>query len=298
MRRLLPSILATTVATALAATLAPHTALADAQGTAPKLVVDDTPMFIVGKAISLSEGSSAGEPAFPDWTTVPVAQKWRATAPEGIHHYEADIIDDDWFETTWTNIGLSTRSDYTTSDYNGDYGGGGYSHQWHIKAVDNNGDEATKLQRSWEMKVIQEDGGSPSYWPVGDIAYSGTWGTSNCECFSGGGWEYDYGTDVGTYHIPQTRFTKVKAAAVTYKATFERGDHFGIVMPMSSSRGKASIVINGAVVATVDTYSKTTKNRMVMWQKWMPAGVHTIKVVNLATAGHPRIDIDAFLHNG
>jgi hypothetical protein len=69
-------------------------------------------------------------------------------------------------------------------------------------------------------------------------------------------------------------------------------------MPKSANRGSASVVVDGKAVATVNTHSVTTVNRVVVWQKWMPAGIHSIKVVNLATPGHPRVDIDAFLHNG
>lgn len=69
-------------------------------------------------------------------------------------------------------------------------------------------------------------------------------------------------------------------------------------MPKSAKRGSASIVVDGKAVATVNTRSATTVNRVVVWQKWMPAGRHSIKVVNLVTPGHPRVDIDAFLRNG
>jgi hypothetical protein len=55
---------------------------------------------------------------------------------------------------------------------------------------------------------------------------------------------------------------------------------------------------DGKAIAIVNTHSATTVNRVVVWQKWMPAGTHSIKVVNLATPGHQRIDIDAFLRNG
>ena len=50
-------------------------------------------------------------------------------------------------------------------------------------------------------------------------------------------------------------------------------------------------------VTTVDTYASINTNRIVMWDKGLlRTGDHTIKVVNLATSGRPRIDIDAYIH--
>jgi hypothetical protein len=52
----------------------------------------------------------------------------------------------------------------------------------------------------------------------------------------------------------------------------------------------------GANVTTVDSYASTNTNRVVMWDKGL-LGIadHTIKVVNLGSAGRPRIDVDAYL---
>jgi hypothetical protein len=46
----------------------------------------------------------------------------------------------------------------------------------------------------------------------------------------------------------------------------------------------------------VDTCAAANTNRVVMWDKGLLGTAnHTIKVVNLATAGRPRIDIDVYL---
>jgi len=50
---------------------------------------------------------------------------------------------------------------------------------------------------------------------------------------------------------------------------------------------------------TVDTYSKTPINRTIVYQVALPGtATHTGKIVNLATAGHPRIDLDATINGG
>jgi len=50
---------------------------------------------------------------------------------------------------------------------------------------------------------------------------------------------------------------------------------------------------------TVDTYSKTPINRTIVYQVALPGtATHTGKIVNLATAGHPRINLDATINGG
>ena len=45
----------------------------------------------------------------------------------------------------------------------------------------------------------------------------------------------------------------------------------------------------------MDTYARSTRHRVLVWEGLFPPGPHTLRVVNLATPGHPRIDLDAVL---
>lgn len=59
-------------------------------------------------------------------------------------------------------------------------------------------------------------------------------------------------------------------------------------------RGSANVYIDGVYSQTVSTYSSVTRYRRVVWQhRFGSSGGHTITIVNLATPGHPRIDVDA-----
>ncbi|HSS68137.1 MAG TPA: hypothetical protein VLK34_06260, partial [Nocardioidaceae bacterium] len=70
----------------------------------------------------------------------------------------------------------------------------------------------------------------------------------------------------------------------------------GLVMAKAPDRGKAAIFVDGVRVATVDTHAASKVNRTVVWRQTMAGNTgHTVKVVNLATAGRTRIDIDAFV---
>jgi hypothetical protein len=40
--------------------------------------------------------------------------------------------------------------------------------------------------------------------------------------------------------------------------------------------------------------ASTSWRRIMFTRSWATSGPHTIRIVNLATSGHPRIDVDAF----
>ena len=62
-------------------------------------------------------------------------------------------------------------------------------------------------------------------------------------------------------------------------------------MAKGPDRGQAQVWLDGRKVATINTYSATKANRTVVWRANLAPGSHTIRVVNLATAGHPHIDM-------
>ena len=49
-------------------------------------------------------------------------------------------------------------------------------------------------------------------------------------------------------------------------------------------------------MAGVNLYTSSKTYRTVVFAKWWPTnGTHTIKIVARGTAGHPMIDVDAFV---
>jgi hypothetical protein len=67
-------------------------------------------------------------------------------------------------------------------------------------------------------------------------------------------------------------------------------------MAKGPDRGQADIYLNGELVRTVNTYSASGSNRVIMANiPTDPNLQNTITVVNRATSGHARIDVDAFL---
>jgi len=84
---------------------------------------------------------------------------------------------------------------------------------------------------------------------------------------------------------------------MTFTRTYEKGDHVAVVMALGPNRGRASIRIDGAWFMNVDTFASVNTNRVVVFQRRMPAGTHTLTILNQATPGRPRIDVDAVMTN-
>lgn len=110
----------------------------------------------------------------------------------------------------------------------------------------------------------------------GLVNYTGKWGLGHFAGFADGG----------------THFTSMPGAAASFVVD---GGGVALVMEKAANRGSAKVYVDGVLKGTVDTYSATTKHRQVAWSGMVPIGRHFITIVNSATPGHPRIDLDAIL---
>jgi hypothetical protein len=65
----------------------------------------------------------------------------------------------------------------------------------------------------------------------------------------------------------------------------------------ASGSGQAAVYLDGVKVATVDLRSSTALYRNAIWVRtWSATARHTLKVVNLATAGRPAITTDGIVY--
>ncbi|HET7660432.1 MAG TPA: N-acetylmuramoyl-L-alanine amidase [Oryzihumus sp.] len=88
--------------------------------------------------------------------------------------------------------------------------------------------------------------------------------------------------------------TSALNASLTWKFT---GRSVAWVVSRASSSGQAAIYVDGVKVATVDLRSSTTLYRNAIWTRtWSTSATHTVKVVNLATAGRPTITTDGIVY--
>ena len=118
------------------------------------------------------------------------------------------------------------------------------------------------------------------------ITYSGRWSVSHCACASGG----------------TTHWTTARNASVSFR-TVQPFDNSGVdlalVMSKAPNRGSAAVYIDGVRRGTLNTYATTAINGTIAYQILLPgSATHLVRIVNLATAGHPRIDLDATINGG
>jgi len=88
------------------------------------------------------------------------------------------------------------------------------------------------------------------------------------------------------------RYTTTQGATATLK--LYAAYNVGLVFETGPTRGSARIYVDGVLLQTVNTHASRVGYRQLLVKTGWPAfGVHTVQIVNLASAGHPRIDLDA-----
>ena len=117
----------------------------------------------------------------------------------------------------------------------------------------------------------------PQDTPSTAVVYAGTWTAVRSVNYSGG----------------HGRASSTALDSVTYTFT---GRNIAWVAPRSKGRGSATILVDGLVVGTVNLQStKLTFRRVVFTRSFGAVGPHTIQILVLGTAGHPRVDLDALV---
>jgi hypothetical protein len=134
-------------------------------------------------------------------------------------------------------------------------------------------------QNTCTVAMAADHGVAPIFEPgvlyqQGSATYTGTWHSSSCQCYSGGTDEYS--TQAG--------------ATATFHFT---GDDVCLFGPVSAARGSYDVYIDGTLRDTDTEYSVAAQNSNFLVGFDLTAGKHTLKIVNMATRGHPRVDVDA-----
>lgn len=109
------------------------------------------------------------------------------------------------------------------------------------------------------------------------IGYHGTWASATNRYASGG----------------SLRYTTTRGAYVTYSFS---GMGFSWVSYRGPNRGSATVYVDGLYRGTVNLYaSRYVARQVVFAMNWSTNASHTVKIVAQGTAGHPRVDVDAFV---
>jgi hypothetical protein len=138
--------------------------------------------------------------------------------------------------------------------------------RYRVRAVDRNGEAGEWRSSTWMVPTALSDSSSA-------ISYGGTWSFVN----------------YSSYLNKRAHWTKARSATATY--TFD-GASVAWAGPVGPTRGKARVIVDGRLVATVDTYRATFKARDVLWAATLKEGRHTLRIQVLGTAGRPTVAVD------
>jgi hypothetical protein len=147
----------------------------------------------------------------------------------------------------------------------------GAAHRFRVRAQDSDG--------SWSDWAVTGTSLTPSM--VSDrstaVTYGGTW------------LRYANGSSTDGWVTSSSQ----TGARARYRFT---GRSVAVLAATSSTRGKASIYIDGVYHATVDLYSSTPAYKKVVYVgNWAVAGTHTIELRVSGTSGRPTVSLDGFL---
>jgi hypothetical protein len=137
----------------------------------------------------------------------------------------------------------------------------------------------------------------PSYTIAVDCGHG-----DNSTNLTSAGFQENAASYTGTWHSTSfagawggtARYTTAASASATFHCSSCQA--LAWVTDEDSAHGSAKVYIDGVLKATINTRSSSTLNRVVAYKfEWASDGAHTLKIVNVATSGHPRTTVDGFL---
>jgi hypothetical protein len=252
-------------------------AQADRFDTTPPTLTFGKPAFVVGNVLAASPDPT--DDYYPFTGGIAQQLTWSATDNVGVSSYDLWVTGSGFEPGPILQFTQDTQYLTTADDYNGDFGCGSCLRTGYLVTARDSNFNATTRWSPMFPEVTQEN--NATIYGTGQITYTGSWSTGNCACFLQG----------------HTARTSAANARATFTRTYDQGDHLAFVMAEGPGRGRATIRVDGVFIAMIDTFATTNTNRIVVFTRTMPAGVHTVSITNLATAGRARIDLDAVLAN-
>jgi hypothetical protein len=127
-------------------------------------------------------------------------------------------------------------------------------------------------------------------------------GPSSSTSFTSAGFQEGSATYTGSW--PSTSFAGAWGGTAKYSTAASASAIFACascnaiawVTDEDSQHGSAKVYVDGVLKTTVNTNTASTRNRVIAYTfAWASDGAHTLKILNAATAGHPRVTVDGFL---
>jgi hypothetical protein len=212
--------------------------------------------------ISLGPTSSLYAVSHPGTTTVPVRTRWAACDPDGLGSYrlQRKVNGGSWSTVSLSSATATAIKQALTK---------GTSYRYRLRATDQLGAVSGYVYGP-SFKPIMTDQDSSA------VTWSGTWHTVSLS-----------GTYGGT-----TRYSGSAGASASFTFT---GSSIAWVSYRGPNRGSATVYVDGTYVTTVNLNASSNSSRRIVWTRNFAAmGTRTVKIVVVGTAGHPRVDVDAF----
>lgn len=192
-------------------------------------------------------------------STIPVSIRWSASDPSGIARFQAERRSGTGaYSTAATVTSPSVTYGFAPST--------SVTRQVRVRGQDGSGNWSAWVQGS-SFRVLNTQSSG--------ITAKGSWSTGSTTSASGGSY----------------RYASASGASLTYTFT---GRSVGLVGAAGPAFGMAKVYIDGLYIGTIDQYAAAASWRKVQYVKtWSTAGTHTIKIVCMATVGHPRTNLDA-----
>jgi hypothetical protein len=193
--------------------------------------------------------------------TIPIVLKWNGSdATSGIKNYSLwESVDGGTYQQIATPTGKQFTVNLAIA----------HNYQFALGAFDNAGNfSGYSFSSNFGLHAYQEASEK--------IAYSGGW-TRQALGGSYGG-QVDFATKAN------------KTATFSFS-----GAQVAWVSTQGATRGSATVSLDGGTAKTVNTHKNSTKTAVIVSLRKVAQGNHTFVVKLLGTAGHPRVDVDAFL---
>jgi len=201
-------------------------------------------------------------PTFLTGTAIPLHVSWPVPTDtvSGVGAYRVGMSRDGGAWTVIATTGSRSVNVLT---------GAGHTYRFRVAAIDRAGNFSATIY-SPTMRVLAYQDKSAS------VRYSTGWGTSTSTSYYGG--------------TARVSIRKGATATLTFS-----GRSVSWLAAVGPTRGQARVYIDGRLISTPNLYSTTGAARRVAFARsWTSVGTHTIRIVVVGTAGHPRVDLDSF----
>jgi hypothetical protein len=194
--------------------------------------------------------------------TIPVLTRWSASDPDdAIASYQVQMKINGG---PWSPVSLTSPTSTSVTIRQTI----GASFAFRVRAKDTFGNLG-----SWEVGPTRAVNG----FQESSLTYNGTWtSASPATAWEGG-----------------VKDTTESAASAVFSFN---GDHIAWIGAMGPRFGSARVYLDGVLRSTVNCNSPTLLRRRVLLKyRWPTVGTHRIRIVNIATAGHPKTEVDGLV---